>query len=113
MVLASALRQAGYAVAVCPGPAETERCPLSGPEGCSVAHGADVIVSSLGFDRVESRDVLQSLRTRLPDARLVVEVNAGRQNEWTDILQGCELVHAPATPDEVLSAVERALSRTA
>lgn len=113
LVLASTLRQAGYAVAVCPGPAEAERCPLAGPEGCGVAHGADVIVSSLGLDRLEARDVLQALRTRCPDVPLVVEVDPGRAGEWADLLEGCELIHSPVAPDQLLSAVNRALARTA
>ena len=55
LALASILRQAGYAVAVCPGPEQSEHCPLTGPEGCAVAHGADVVVSSLGLERPEAR----------------------------------------------------------
>jgi DNA-binding NtrC family response regulator len=112
LALASTLREAGYAVAVCPGPAEAEKCPLTGPEGCAAAHGADVVVSSLGFDRAEAAAVLQALRTSCPDVPLVVEVDPAREGAWADLLRGCELVDAPATPDQIRSAVDRALERT-
>ena len=113
LVLASTLRQAGYAVAVCPGPAERERCPLAGHQGCAAAHGADVIVSSLGLESPEAREVLQALRTRCPDIPLVVEVAPGREGEWAELLRGCELIHSPVAPEQLLSAVDRALTRTA
>jgi DNA-binding NtrC family response regulator len=109
--LTSALREAGYGVAVCPGPMEKERCPLAGPEGCAIAHGADVVVSSLGLERAEAREVLQALRARCPDVPLVVEVGAGQDGEWPDLLRGCELVYSPVAPEELVSAVRRALER--
>jgi hypothetical protein len=109
MRLATLLREAGYSVAVCPGPAERERCPLTGPEGCAIAHGADVVVSSLGLDREERREVLQALRARCPELPLVVEIRAGQDEEWTDLLHGCQLVRSPVVPEELCSAVERAL----
>ncbi len=111
LLLASTLREAGYGVAVCPGPAERERCPLAGPEGCAIAHGADLVVSSHGLERAESREVLQSLRARCPDVPLVVEVGPGQDDDWPDLLRGCELVHSPVLPEELLSAVKRALER--
>lgn len=109
--LSSALRAVGYGVAICPGPMEKERCPLAGPEDCAIAHGADVIVSNLGLERAEGRAVLRALRTRCPDVPLVVEVGPGQDAEWPDLLRGCELVHTPVTPDELVSAVKRALER--
>jgi DNA-binding NtrC family response regulator len=109
--LTSALREAGYGVAVCPGPLETERCPLTGPEGCAIAHGADVVVSSLGLERAEARDVLQALRARCPNVPLVVEVGAGLGSEWPDLLRGCELVYSPVGPEELVAAVRRALEK--
>jgi DNA-binding NarL/FixJ family response regulator len=109
MELTSALRKAGYGVAVCPGPMEKERCPLTGPEGCAIAHGADVVVSSLGLEQAEAREVLQALRARCPDVPLVVEISPGQDQEWPDLLRGCELVRSPVAPEELVSAVRRAL----
>jgi CheY-like chemotaxis protein len=111
--LAAMLREAGYGVAVCPGPAERERCPLAGPEGCAIAHGADVVVSSLGLARAETREVLQSLRARCPDVALVVEVEPGDERRWPEHLDGLELVRAPVAPEQLRAAVQRALERVA
>jgi DNA-binding response OmpR family regulator len=111
LALASILRHAGYAVAVCPGPAESERCPLTGPEGCAIAHGADVVVSSLGLDRAEAREVLQALRSRLPETQLVVEVPPGEDVAWRDLLEGCEILASPVAPEQLVASVQAALAR--
>lgn len=107
--LAAAVRQAGYAVAVCPGPAQSERCPLAGDEGCEAAHGADVIVAGLGLDTPQSREVLEALRARCPGSSLIVEVTPEEKKEWSDLLQGCEVVVSPVTPDELVAAVRGVL----
>jgi hypothetical protein len=109
----SALRDAGYGVAVCPGPLEHERCPLAGPEGCAIAHGADVVVSSLGLARPESREVLKALRGRCAHVPLVVGASPAEAEEWPELLEGCELVHSPLAADEVVAAVARALGKVA
>jgi CheY-like chemotaxis protein len=111
MAFASGLRQAGYAVAVCPGPEHSERCPLAGPEDCTVAHGADVIVSSLGLERPEARGVLAALRARCADTPLIVEVTAGQQAEYESLLEGCDLVVSPVSPEQLVAAVKGALAR--
>jgi hypothetical protein len=69
--IATALRQAGCAVAICPGPAAGARCPLVAGEGCAAAHGADVIVSSLPDDRPETAEVRPMLRVRCADVPLI------------------------------------------
>ena len=112
LALASILRQAGYAVAVCPGPEHAEHCPLTGPEGCAVAHGADVVVSSLGVERPEAREVLQALRMRRPGTPLIVEVPPGDNAEWQDLLAGCDLIVSPVVPDELVACVRAALAKS-
>lgn len=112
LALASILRQAGYAVAVCPGPEQSEHCPLTGPEGCAVAHGADVVVSSLGFERPEAREVLQALRLRRPGTPLIVEVPPGGKAEWQDMLEGCDVIASPVQPDELVACVGAALAKS-
>ncbi|HWQ24304.1 MAG TPA: hypothetical protein VNK94_09390 [Gaiellaceae bacterium] len=82
LALASVLRGEGFAVAVCPGPAESERCPLVGPEGCAAAHGADVVVTALGLDRPAGREVLAALRARLPGTPLVVAADSVVDPDW-------------------------------
>jgi DNA-binding response OmpR family regulator len=111
LTLASILRQAGYAVAVCPGPEQSERCPLAGPEGCAVAHGADVVVSSLGLERPEAREVLQALRTRCPETALVVEVAPGQEAELQNLVPECDLIVSPVVPEQLVACVRGALAR--
>jgi DNA-binding response OmpR family regulator len=111
--LASALRHAGFAVAVCPGPDHAERCPLAGPEGCATAHGADVIVSSLGLQRPEAREALEALRARRPGTPLVVEVAPGQETEWQELLEGCDVLVSPVAPEQFVARVRGALSRHA
>jgi DNA-binding response OmpR family regulator len=112
LALAAILRQAGYGVAVCPGPEQSERCPLTGPEGCAVAHGADVIVSSLGLERPEAREVLQALRMRRPETPLIVEVPPGDEAEWQDLLEGCDLIASPVEPEKLVASVRAALAKS-
>lgn len=114
LACASVLRRAGCAVAVCPGPIESrqprERCPLVEIERCALVHGADVIVSSLGLDRPESREVVEALRARYPETPLVVEVSPGELKRHRDALRGCEPILSPVEPEELLTAVRDALA---
>lgn len=112
LALAAVLREAGFAVAVCPGPHQPERCPLTGPEGCAVAHGADAIVSSLGVERPETREVLLALRARCPKTPLVVEIAPDQEAEWRGLVKGCELVVTPVAPEELVAVVQRALAKS-
>lgn len=107
---ADAVRQAGYAVAVCPGPGRSERCPLAGDEGCEAAHGADVIVAGLGVGTSQSREVLEALRARRPGTPLIVEATAEEQEKWSELLQGCEVVVPPVAPGELVAAVRSVLA---
>lgn len=111
LALAGALREAGYAVAVCPGPERSERCPLTGPEGCAVAHGADVVVAGLGLERPEGREVLEALRARCPSTPLVVLVPSDRDPKRGELLNGCELIGSPTDPAELVAAVGEALAK--
>ena len=108
--LAAALRREGFAVAVCPGPAESSRCPLTGPEGCATAHGADVVVSALGLGGPTGRGVLEALRARLGETPLVVEVEPDAYAEVGDLLDGCEVITAPIDAGELVGAVRTALA---
>jgi DNA-binding response OmpR family regulator len=110
MSLAAAVREAGYAVAVCPGPAQPERCPLAGDEGCEAAHGADVIVAGLGLGTPRSREVLEALRARCDGIPLIVEVAADERKRWPELLQGCAVVDSPVTPDELVATVRGVLA---
>lgn len=75
-----ALRRAGFAVSICPGPAPGDPCPLACGEGCRTAEDADVIVSALGPDMVDTvhgalpRRPLVVLPAGATPAELVVRV---------------------------------------
>ena len=112
LVLASILRQSGYAVAVCPGPEQSEHCPLTGPEGCAVAHGADVVVSSLGLERPEAREVLEALRLRCTGTPLIVVTPPGDRLRQQDLPEGCDLVASPVVPEELVACVRAALAKS-
>jgi len=107
MDIASGLRYAGYAVAICPGPRGHARCPLTGPAGCAPAHDADLVVSSLGLEHESAREIVHELRTRYPETPLLVEVPPQLDAELLALLDGCHLLTAPTTPEQVLEAVQR------
>jgi DNA-binding response OmpR family regulator len=110
--LAAALRHAGYAVAVCPGPAHDETCPLAHGDGCAVAVGADLVVSTLGFETSAAREVLGALRTCTPSVPLVIAADADDIVDWPGLVDGCALaVPASASPDEIVELVEATLER--
>jgi hypothetical protein len=106
-----ALRRAGYAVAVCPGPSAKDRCPLAGDEGCAAAHGADVVVSSLGLETVEAREALAALRTLLPRRPLLVEADAAAAFRWPKHVPRDDRLEPGITPAELVERVEAALAK--
>lgn len=106
LAIASGLRFAGYAVAVCPGPRGHGRCPLTGPAGCAPAHDADVVVCSLGYEHEAAREILSELRTRYPDMPLLVEVPAEVDADLRELLDGCHRLPAQATPEQIVAAVQ-------
>jgi hypothetical protein len=112
LAIASGLRFAGYAVAVCPGPRGHGQCPLTGPAGCAPAHDADLVVCNLGYEREVAREVLRELRMRYPNTALLVmvpqEIDAGLR----ELLESCHQLPAGATPDQVVAAVQ-SISRVA
>jgi len=106
-----ALRRAGYAVAVCPGPTAEERCPLAGDEGCAAAHGADVIVSSLRLESVEAREALAALRTRLPRLPVLIEADAAAASRWPELVRHGDRLEPGIAPSELVERVEAAISK--
>jgi hypothetical protein len=69
-----------------------------------------VIVASLGLGTPQSREVFEALRTRCAGTPLIVEVTPEEKEEWSDLLQGCELVVSPVTSDELVTAVRGLLA---
>jgi hypothetical protein len=106
MAIASGLRFAGYAVAICPGPRGHGKCPLTGPAGCAPAHEADLVVCSLGYESEQAQEILRELRMRYPDTPLLVEPPVARDESLNELLEGCHLLPVPATPGQIVSAVQ-------
>jgi hypothetical protein len=106
LAIASGLRFAGYAVAICPGPRGHGKCPLTGPAGCAPAHDADLVVCSLGYEQEEPREILRELRTRYPDTPLVVEVPPDVDADLRKLLDGCHCLPAPASPEQIVATVQ-------
>ncbi len=106
LAIASGLRYAGYAVAVCPGPRGHGKCPLTGPAGCAPAHDADLVVCSLGYEQDQPREILRELRTRYPDTPLVVEVPPDVDADLRELLNGCHGLSAPASPEQIVATVQ-------
>ena len=87
--LTQSLRTAGYAVAICPGPADGgDRCPVAEHEPCALVEGADVVVCGLPQKQESGREVLDGLRLRYAGKPVVVS--------------------GSAAPSEVVEAVNRA-----
>jgi DNA-binding NarL/FixJ family response regulator len=111
LAIASALRFAGYAVAVCPGPPGRGQCPLTGPEGCAPAHDADLVVCCLGYEREAGQEVLRALRTRHPNIPVLVEAPSDMDADLRALLDGCDHLPAPSTPEQILAAVQSLLGQ--
>jgi DNA-binding NarL/FixJ family response regulator len=109
LAIASGLRFAGYAVTVCPGPPGRGQCPLTGPEGCAPAHDADLVVCCLGYEREAAREVLRELRTQCPHVPRLVETPSDIDADLRELLDGCHQLPAPATPEQVVAAVQSVL----
>lgn len=104
-----ALRRAGYSVAVCPGPTAGHECPLAGDDGCAAAHGADVVVSSLGLGSEEARAALEALRTRLPGLPVLVEADVASAADRRDIVSAGERIDPGLAPAELVARVDAVL----
>jgi hypothetical protein len=107
--LATALREAGCNVAVCRGPDAAgypaTRCPLHQLEPCAAVEGADVVVTALGFEREEARDVVAGLRARYPSVPVVVAATVGEAIDLGETLDGCRVVPVDSGPSRVVDAV--------
>lgn len=106
-----ALRRAGFAISVCPGPTAEDRCPLAGDEGCAAAYGADVVVSSLGLETPEAREALTALHTRLPRLPILVEIGEETAARWPELVREGDLVEPGINAEALAERVRLALLR--
>ena len=102
----AALRQDGFAVALCHGPEHDSRCPLAADDGCAAAEGADVVVSWRGLATAETREALAALRRQLPATPLLVVAGARDAERWPDLVANAAVLEPSASPEQVLRAVQ-------
>lgn len=113
---ATALRRAGYAVAVCRGPFESPEgralCPLERLEECLLVDDADVVVWRLAT-RTKGQGVLEGLLRRRGGRGLVVELESEEADRRRGDLQDCDVIPAAASPETIVDAVGKVLERDA
>lgn len=106
------LRESGYAVAVCCGPATriAGRCPLVHEGRCGLVEEADVVVHALDPSRSEHREVLAAIEHERPRTPVVVEVTDGGDRREAELLAPTYRVRYPMSRETLLSAVDAALA---
>jgi hypothetical protein len=60
----------------------------------------------LGYEREAGREVLRELHTRYPDTPLLVEAPSDIDQSLRELLDGCRQLPAPATPEQIVAAVQ-------
>ena len=106
--LIEGLRQAGFAVAVCPGPGRGKSapgCPLV--EQCPLVEGTDVVVV-LDLERDESREELAALRAGNPGPSIVVPASAEDGSRWPQSVAGATVVDTLLPVQALVEAVTAA-----
>jgi hypothetical protein len=107
---ADVLREAGYDVAVCGGPAaETEDhertvCPLVTEGRCPLVDGADVVVSTTRL--ADGREIIGRLSAGSSPA-LVVEGTSSDLERHGDVIGDSLEITLPVLPRQLVEAVER------
>lgn len=110
---ADLLREAGYDVAVCGGPAaETEDhdhtvCPLVTEGRCPLVEGADVVVSTTRL--TDGREIIAKLSAR-SSPPLVVEGTTPDLERDGDVIGEALEITLPVLPEQLVEAVDRARS---
>ncbi len=104
------LREHGYAVAACAGPQSRSSgvCPLVDEGACGLVAGADVVVHALDVADAGNRAILSSIRERVPETPVVVEVGPDPEGPGRTEVSGVERVGYPMTRQALLDAVDRA-----
>jgi DNA-binding response OmpR family regulator len=71
-----------------------------------------VVVSSLGLERPEAREVLEALRLRCSGTPLIVVTPPGDRPGLQDLPEGCDLVASPVVPEQLVARVRDGLARS-
>ena len=107
------LRQAGFGVVSCGGPAllEDGSCPLVTCGDCPGAAAADAVFFRLNLPDEANEKVLRALRREVERRPVVVEVPGPRTSRLAQLLDGCQILPMPASASEMVEALSRALGR--
>ncbi|HEU5004162.1 MAG TPA: hypothetical protein VFW71_15475 [Actinomycetota bacterium] len=104
--VATVLRDQGYDVTVCGGPADTAfGCPLMKGLRCPMADQADVIIDDLGLTTIEGRAVWQGHEATHPGTPRMLLRGIG--DPPIRIRPGREMLFGPLTRETLLEAVGR------
>lgn len=108
-VAAEALREQGYDVTVCAGPATAPYgCPLTRGLRCPIADQADVIVHDLGLTTPDGRAVWQGHEeTQAATPRVLV---LGVGDRAPRLRPGLQVITGPLTSKALIEAVDHALA---
>jgi hypothetical protein len=96
---------AGFDVAVCSGPGESNPCPLEEGGECRLAELADVVVMGPGMAPHRAAVAAEMLRRR-PDVPIVVQIPRGDPGQCPP---GCIAQYTPISVDGQIRSVWRAL----
>jgi len=98
------LRESGYEVSLCAGPASrSSGCPLVVSGQCGLVEDAQVVVHALDHTDRSNRDVLAALVRSAPDTPIVVEAGLVAEDEPGDARR----VRFPMSRGALLDAIQR------
>lgn len=105
------LRDAGYDVVGCGGPAELpdRQCPLVESGECPLVRDANVVVLNLAWEKAWARSVLQALRERHPSTPVVAEALLADLCLYGPLFEGCQVGVIPTGAKRLVELVQAAL----
>lgn len=109
----------GYDVSWCPGPvpgqgdAPERPCALVTAGRCPLLEHADVVVSSLQWDKEACRQVLEALGCQPPGTPVIVEVLSPSSSRVAPLLEGKRVLNTPVVSTTLLAAVDESVGRRA
>jgi hypothetical protein len=108
-IVAAALRQEGFEVAVCEGPHGKSTCALVRDGSCTLVDGADVVVNLFGIPEQRYVDILEGVKRTGAGTPIVVEVPGPEAREHEGTLRGCRVTHPPLGSDALVGHIWAAL----
>ena len=100
-----------FDVQFCSGPAgrSDHQCPLVAGSRCPLVEQADVVITGLGLDDPQTREIVAALRAEFPATPLVVLAKQGEARRLRELLADCNVIPFPWTAQKMAAAVSSAL----